>query len=111
MISELKDDEILDLLMTSDFVGDYKPEELKYLLIKWRYFYRLLIGKYDLCKVDHDGLLKNLKDDLYSKDSKINRLLIENSELKNTISQIENRKLSWKERISGKIINIKDENK
>ena len=44
MISELKDDEIMDFLMTSDFESEYKPEELKYLLYKWRYFYRLLQG-------------------------------------------------------------------
>jgi hypothetical protein len=36
MISELQDDEILDFLMTSELEDDYKPEELKYLLIKFR---------------------------------------------------------------------------
>ena len=34
MISELNDDEILDLLMTSEFEGDLSPKELKYLLYK-----------------------------------------------------------------------------
>jgi dTDP-4-amino-4,6-dideoxygalactose transaminase len=42
MISELNDDEILEFLMTSDFEGDYKPGEFRYLLNKWRYFYRIL---------------------------------------------------------------------
>jgi hypothetical protein len=34
MISELKDDEILEFLMTSEFEDDYSPTELKYLLVK-----------------------------------------------------------------------------
>ena len=38
MISELTDEEILDFLMTSDFEDSYSPDELKYLLLKWRYF-------------------------------------------------------------------------
>ena len=38
MISELKDDEILEFLMTSEFEGDYSPVELKYLLIKKHYY-------------------------------------------------------------------------
>ena len=42
MISELKDEEIMEFLMTSEFEDDYKPEELKYLLVKFRYFYRTL---------------------------------------------------------------------
>ena len=30
MISELKDDEILEILMTSDFVENLRPEDYKY---------------------------------------------------------------------------------
>ena len=37
MISELNDEEILDFLMNSDFDGDFKPEEFRYLLHKWKY--------------------------------------------------------------------------
>ena len=47
MISELTDEEILDFLMTSDFEDSYSPEELKYLLLKWRYFYRLHQGRFE----------------------------------------------------------------
>ena len=52
MISELRDEEILDFLMTSDFEQEYKPEEFKYLLMKWRFFYRILNGRYELQKTN-----------------------------------------------------------
>jgi hypothetical protein len=104
MISDLDNSEILDFLMTSDFEGDYKPEELKFLLIKWRYFYRILNGKFDLIKVENEGELRKIKEELSLKDNKINKLLMEIADLKNKIDLSKNRKLSWKERISGKII-------
>ena len=49
-IKELLDDEILDFLMTSEFEDNYSPDELKYLLQKWRYFYRLFNGKVERYK-------------------------------------------------------------
>ena len=104
MISNLDNEEILDFLMTSDFEGDYKPEELKYLLIKWRYFYRLLNGKYELLINEKNGESLKLNDEISSKDNKINFLLYENVDLKNKIDLLSNRNLTWKERIKGKII-------
>lgn len=104
MISNLDNEEILDFLMTSDFEGDYKPEELKYLLVKWRYFYRLLNGKYELSINDKKGEVKKLKEEILSKDNKINSVLFENAELKNKIDLLSSRKLTWKERFKGKIL-------
>lgn len=105
MISNLDNDEILDFLMTSDFEGDYKPEELKYLLVKWRYFYRLLNGKYELVKTDSEGDIKKLKEEILLKDQKFNKVLVENADLKNKIDILKSKKLSLKERFTGKIIN------
>lgn len=105
MISNLDNEEILDFLMTSDFEGDYKPDELKYLLLKWRYFYRLLNGRYELLNNERIGESIKLKDDISSKDNKINFILCENADLKNKINFISSRKLTWRERIKGKIIN------
>jgi hypothetical protein len=110
MIHELKDDEILDFLMTSEFEQDYKPEELKYLLHKYRYFYRVLSGKYDLLKVDSEGQINKLNDMVKSRDNKINEELMKNASMSDTISSLKNRKLTLKERISGKIIS-NNENK
>ena len=64
MISELKDEEILEFLMTSEFEGDYSPVELKYLLIKWRYFYRLVNGRLERVTTDSEGKIKKLNTDI-----------------------------------------------
>jgi hypothetical protein len=110
MISELNDEEILELLMSSDFNEDYKPEELKYLLFKWRYFYRILHGKYELEKVDHKGSVNMLKNDISEKDNRINSILYQLREVSDKIDSLRTRKLTLKERISGKII-FNNENK
>jgi len=106
MIYEIPDDEILGFLMTSDFEGDYSPEELKYLLVKWRFFYRVLNGAYERTKVENDGLIGNLKFEIESMKSQSNTLMVENADKENLIMSIknkQNRKLTWKERLTGKI--------
>jgi hypothetical protein len=109
MISELSDEEILDFLMTSDFEGDYKPEELKYLLYKWRNFFRQQHGKYEHLKNDIKLVEKTLEEEsiFYLKEK--NKLLSQLASKDDEINQLKNRKLSLKERLKGKIIN-KDEN-
>ena len=109
MISELKDDEIMEFLMTSDFEGDYKPEDLKYLLVKWRYFYRILFGRYDLIKTDSQQENKILSENNDALKKEIQKLKAEIADKDNLINSLKNRKLTFKERFSGKIIN-KDEN-
>jgi hypothetical protein len=104
MISELKDDEILDFLMTSEFESEYKPEELKYLLLKWRYFYRILYGNKELIKTEKDAEVNKLKDELKSLNNTIGILISESSNKDLLIQNLKNRKLSLKERITGKII-------
>jgi predicted metal-dependent peptidase len=110
MILELTDNEILDFLMTSEFEEDYKPEELKYLLYKFRYFHRLLHSKYDLVKHNSESESKKLTELSNGKDTKINQMLIEIANLQNQISSLKGRRLSMRERISGKII-YNNENK
>ncbi len=109
MINELSDNDILDFLMTSDFEGDYSPVELKYLLIKWRYFYRILYGNSDRQKVELDGELRMLKDEIINLKKLVESTQIDNANLNNTIDSIKNRNLTWKERFSGKIITSKNE--
>ena len=76
MISELKDDEILDFLMTSDFEDDYSPSELKYLLIKWRYFYRLLHGQSDQKIIQFESEIKKLKNNMLEFKIKFLHLMV-----------------------------------
>lgn len=103
MISELNDNEILDFLMTSDFEGDYKPDEFKYLLVKWRYFYRVLHSRqknnfdnYEFTIEQLNGQIESLKQQNVICQQ---QLALKQDEL----SQLVNKKLTLKERISGKI--------
>jgi len=110
MILELTDEEILEFLMTSDFENEYKPEEIKYLLFKWRYFYRVLHGKVDLIKSDKEFEIESLVGEIERLKTINKELMVKNKDQEEKLLQIKNRKLTLKERISGKIID-KDENK
>ena len=109
MISELNDEEILDFLMTSDFEGDYSPQELKYLLTKWRYFYRVLYGKLEVSKLEGANLSDDIKNNSENFETEKIKMLSQIATLKNNINNIKQKKLSMKERFFGKII-TKDEN-
>lgn len=110
MISELKDDEILEFLMTSDFEGDYSPTELKYLLNKWRYFYRILNGRLDRDVQKLEGDLQTIENQIKTKDLQIGNLKNEIINKDDIITTIKNRNLTFKERWSGKIILNENEN-
>jgi hypothetical protein len=96
MISELKDDEILEFLMTSDFEDDYSPTELKYLLTKWRYFYRLQHGNHNRISTDYEGKLQNLSDEVNRLKFERDSLLLKTSNDKNTIDSLKKRKITLK---------------
>ena len=110
MISELKDDEILDFLMTSDFEDDYSPTELKYLLVKWRYFYRVLHGSSERKSENFQSEIKNLKGEVEGLKIEKTKLQANLVNKQNIINGLKNRNLSFKERFTGKIITKEDEN-
>jgi uncharacterized coiled-coil protein SlyX len=110
MISELKDDEILEFLMTSDFEDDYSPTELKYLLVKWRYFYRLKQGNLERKTVDFEGQIKMLEDKIKAQEKEKLNLQTQLADKQNVIDSMKNRNLTLKERWSGKIILNENEN-
>ncbi len=110
-ISELSDEDVLNFLMTSEFTDDYSPAELKYLLVKWRYFYRLSQGRNEQIKTKGEGdiqLLENEKVLLNNTISQLSSRIVEKDDL---ITSLKNRDLTWKERWKGKIILTEDENK
>ncbi len=109
MINELNDEEIINFLMTSEFEENYKPEEFRYLLSKFRYFYRLLHGKNELNQNNSEFQIKKLTEITNDKDSQITLLNLKNSDQQNLIDSLKNRKLTLKERVTGKII-TNDEN-
>ena len=94
MIRELKDEEIL---------------EYKDLLYKFSYFHRIISGRHELLKTNNQHDIKHLNEVIQDKESKINQVLVENAKLQENIQVLKSRKLTLKERVSGKII-YKDEN-
>jgi hypothetical protein len=103
MISELTEEEILDFLMTSDFENEFKPDEFKYLLLKWRYFYRVLHGKYELLKTDSSYDIAKLEENIKFLEKEITSLQAMLTSKTEDLTQIKSRKLSFKERLTGKI--------
>jgi uncharacterized membrane protein YobD (UPF0266 family) len=90
--------------MTSEFENNHSPDELKYLLVKWRYFYRLLYGRYERIKTDSVGEIEMMKNGLDLLNLEKSKLLIEIQNKDSEITSIKNKKLTWKERIKGRII-------
>lgn len=110
-ISELNDEDVLNFLMTSEFTDDYSPAELKYLLVKWRYFYRLSQGRNEQIKVKGEGDVQKLEYDKELLNNTIGQLSLRIIEKDDLINSLKTRDLTWKERWSGKIILTQDENK
>ena len=110
MISELKDEEILDLLMTSEFDNNLSPKEFKFLLKKWRYFYRLQNGVLERTKDDLTYKIDTLKNEVDSVKKQNYSIMVDSAQKEDHILQLKNRKLTFKERWTGKIID-KDEDK
>jgi hypothetical protein len=110
MISELNDEEILDLLMTSEFDNNLSPKEFKFLLKKWRYFYRLQNGVLERTKDDLTYKIDTLKNEVDSVKKQNYSIMVDSAQKEDHILQLKNRKLTFKERWTGKIID-KDEDK
>lgn len=104
MINKYTDEELLEFLMTSDFNEKYTGKEWKYLLMKYRYFYRLLHGKMETKQVDLQGKIRELEYNLNTLKLENYKILVENAKQADIINNFKYRKLSFKERWFGKII-------
>jgi hypothetical protein len=102
MISELEDEKILEFLMTSDLGENFKTEEYKYLILKFRSFYKILYGKHQLQKTHTELEIRNLKSDVDKLNKDIVSAQIEKANIQNELDQKSlPRKLSWRERWRG----------
>jgi hypothetical protein len=104
MISNLNDEDALEILMTSEFVDNYKPSEYKEMLFKYRYFYRVLFTKMERIRDDRQFEIERLRDEVDQLNSHLAQIGFECREKDNIIDSMKNRRLTWKERFSGKII-------
>lgn len=100
MMSNLSEAEILDYLMTSDFNEGLTQEECRFLLLRFRYHYRVIFSQKESQKWVIDADKKQISE-LKSEIESIERKL---KELEEKLNNEENRQLTWKERIKGKKI-------
>lgn len=98
-----ENDEILEYLMTSDFDENLTKSELKALLIKFREFYRYMYSVKDNRVIDRDFKIKNFEQEIIHIKKEIIKLSFDKSELENEKNLLKRRKLSFMERIRGKL--------
>jgi len=111
MISGISESELLEYLMNSDFNEGLKPDEFKFLLLNFRYHYRLLNGRFESFKVGTDGKIRDLESNLQSIKKENEKLEFQSSIYLGELNSLKSRKLSLKERFLGKIIIDENENK
>jgi hypothetical protein len=107
-ISEMDDEQIFELLMTSDFADGYTSDEWTFLMLKFRYAYRVEQSKHNSTKWKIEILeqkIEGLDGMNKSYSSKINDLCSKIDSMKTKLAS----DLSISERFTGKI-NWKDEN-
>lgn len=100
-MSYLNEREILDYLMSSDFNEGLTQEEARFLLLKFRYHYRLLFAKTE--SQNHE--LSNQSIEITELKEKIEVLDKAVNDINWKYDQEIKRKLTWRERITGKKIN------
>ena len=111
MISKMTDEEMLDFLMTSDFENNISPEEFRFLLNRWKYFYRVIYGRLERTKQDLTHEVDTLKQQVESLEMSRMAVQVESARKDDIIDSMKNRKLTFKERWTGKIITKEDEDK
>ena len=108
-MQELSDNDILSYLMSSEINEGFTSEEFKFLLFKFRYFYRLTHSKNESLKYQIDNLANEINSLSEQKKIEIKNLISQNQQLEIKYNSLINKKLTWRERIKGKIIIKEDE--
>lgn len=108
-VQDFSDKDILNYLMVSEFNEGLTPDEFKFLLYKFRYLYRLSHGKTESLKYDIEKLSADNYSITETNKVQISGLNQEKQNIESRYNSLVNRRLSWKERIKGKIIIKEDE--
>jgi hypothetical protein len=110
MIEQLSETEMLDYLMSSEFEEGLTPDEFKFLLKKFRNFYRLVSCSVANHKERMERALLDLESIKKEIITKEDNFEIIKSDLEKKYDSIIQRKLNWEERFKGKLI-LNNENK
>lgn len=103
MSIEIKEDDLFQYLMNSDFHEEYSPEEYRFLLNKWRYYYRIIHGQHHRLKEDLDSKLKDLETEKEKCKNIVESANNQVSTIQKKLDDLYSRKLTFKERFDGKI--------
>lgn len=95
--NSLNESDILDYLMTSDFNEGLTQEESKFLLLKYRYFYRLIYSKNE----NLSSSIEELKKEIESIKKENEKLIEINKKAYTDLESERVRELTWRERFFG----------
>lgn len=98
-ISNLTDGDILDFLMLSDF-DNLNPEELRFLLLKFRYFYRITSSRNSHLVSDIEMINLKNKNEVSSLMNQLAFIGTQNQQKQLELDSIKNTKLSFWKRIN-----------
>jgi hypothetical protein len=102
-INDLNDEDLFDYLMNSEYENNLKPEEYQYLLNKWKYFYRIIHGKYNILKNDHLSFNEKISKKETKYKNEIKNYKEDLNKTNNLLNSLKNKKLTLKERFLGKL--------
>lgn len=103
MINDMKEEDILEYLMTSEFTDDISSEESRLLLRKFRTHHRVIATKNEQLCYRISELTNELLDSSRIYDEQINAKSTELTTMNNKLTIELNRKLTFMERLTGKI--------
>jgi hypothetical protein len=104
MLKNFTEEDIMNYLMTSDFNEGLTPDEFKFLLLKFRNFYRISNGKSQFLKGEVESKEKELNSVKQHTQEEISKFKSETEHAQTQLKNLLEKKLSWKERWHGKII-------
>lgn len=102
-MKDWSEEDFINYLMTSDFDENHSPEELKFLLLKFRQFYRIKFSvnrSIDLEKKAYQSEIEQLKLD---KQNQFNELTHRINHVVEVYNLLTTRKLTFMERLLGKL--------
>jgi hypothetical protein len=95
----MTDEELFAYLMTSDLHEDWSPEDLKSMIV----FFRTKVREFEGRKTSLSLDIEKMKNQLEFKDRLVLKKEIERKAFEAKFDKLSERKLSFKERFSGKI--------
>lgn len=107
-LNNINDNELLSYLLTSEFDdNELTYDMLRFLLLKFKYFYRIQYSRNQLLKSDLDLKTKNINEEIEFLKKQLSESIKEKDFFKNEFEYLEksllSRKLTLKERWKGRL--------